>query len=96
MKNILQLFATLLLTIPLFAQWVPQNSGTTANLNDVYCITADFVVLVGDNGTFLKTTDGGANWIAKTSGTTYKLKKIQFANSTTGYAVGFHALCLKQ
>lgn len=95
MKRILHSFIFFLLTIPLFAQWVQQNSGTTADLYDVFAITENTVVVVGTNGTILKTTDGGVNWLPKTSGTTYDLRKVAFANSTTGYAVGFHGTLLK-
>ncbi len=33
---------------------------------------------VGDNGTILKTTDGGANWTAQTSGTTNNFFSVSF------------------
>lgn len=69
------------------AQWEPQNSGTFQNLNDVYCITENTVVVVGDNGTILKTTDGGTNWISKPSGTTNNLSKVQFPSPNVGYAI---------
>lgn len=74
--------------MPVQAQWVQQISGTSENLNDVYCITEDIVVVVGDNGTILKTTNGGANWVQKTSGTTLKLTKVQFASTNIGYVSG--------
>lgn len=74
--------------MPIYAQWVQQTSGTGENLNDVYCITADIVVVVGDNGTILKTIDGGTTWVQKNSGTSYNLEKIQFTNQTIGYTIG--------
>jgi photosystem II stability/assembly factor-like uncharacterized protein len=80
---------------PIYCQWVSQISGVTQNLNDVYCINENFVVTVGDNGTILKTTNGGLNWIQKTSGTIQKLMKVQFANQNTGYAVGESGILLK-
>ena len=70
------------------AQWVQQISGTNELLNDVYCITEDIVVVVGNNGTILKTIDGGANWIAKYSNNNYDLIKVQFPTATVGYAIG--------
>jgi photosystem II stability/assembly factor-like uncharacterized protein len=78
----------ILLAMPIYAQWVPQNSGVTVGLNDVYCITEDIVVVVGESGTILKTLDGGENWIQKTSGTTYNLHKVQFPSPNVGYAIG--------
>ncbi len=53
------LYLFLWFVIPIQAQWTQQNSGTTENLNDVYCISADTVVVVGNNGIILRTTDGG-------------------------------------
>jgi hypothetical protein len=44
-------------------------------------------VVVGDNGTILKTTDGGTNWISKPSGTTNNLSKVQFPSPNVGYAI---------
>ena len=64
MKKLKTIFL-ILLTMPIYAQWVQQTSGTGENLNDVYCITADIVVAVGDNGTILKTIDGGTTWVQK-------------------------------
>jgi len=81
--------------IPVYCQWVSQISGVTQNLNDVYCINENFVVTVGDNGTILKTANGGLNWIQKTSGTIQKLMKVQFANQNIGYAVGENGILLK-
>lgn len=87
MKKIKTLFLILII-IPVQAQWVQQISGTSEGLNDVYCITEDIVVAVGDNGTILKTTNGGTNWVQKTSGTTIKLVKVQFASINVGYVSG--------
>ena len=44
-----------------FAQWVPQNSGTTQGLNGVD-FDAQTGYACGEFGTILKTTDGGSNW----------------------------------
>ena len=39
--------------------WTRQTSGTTENLNKVDFVTKDIGYIVGNNGTILKTTDGG-------------------------------------
>ena len=70
--------------MPFFGQWVQQVSGTNQNLNDIFCVTEDLVFAVGDNGTILKTTDGGLNWVQKTSGTIANVKKVQFTNVNVG------------
>ncbi len=78
-----------------YGQWVPQVSGTTENLNDVFAVTENLVFAVGNNGTILKTTDGGSTWVQKTSGTTQNLTKVQFANQNVGFVIGFNGVLLK-
>jgi photosystem II stability/assembly factor-like uncharacterized protein len=92
-KRILYLF--LWLGISTQAQWTQQNSGTTENLNDVYCISADTVVVVGDNTTILRTTNGGTDWLPVSNPATGNLHKVQFADTQTGYAVGDNGILLK-
>ena len=41
--------------------WQSQISGTTNPLHSVYFINEDTGWVVGDNGTILKTSDGGVN-----------------------------------
>lgn len=96
MKKAVLTLLFICVSLPFYAQWwEPQISGVNVNLNDVYCITTDVVVIVGDGGTILKTIDGGTHWIQKTSGTTNDLAKVQFFNATTGYAVGNGGTLLK-
>ena len=92
-KQIFYLF--LWLAIPMQAQWTQQNSGTTENLNDVYCISADTVVVVGDNATILRTTNGGTDWLSISNPAAVNLHKVQFADTQTGYAVGDAGTVLK-
>jgi photosystem II stability/assembly factor-like uncharacterized protein len=47
-------------------QWRPQSSGTTARLRGVSAVSATVAWASGNNGVYLKTTDGGANWKAAT------------------------------
>src|SRR5258706_9044132 len=44
--------------------WTPQTSNTTASLRGVSAISDKIVWASGTGGTYLKTTDGGANWQA--------------------------------
>src|SRR5207244_1096214 len=46
------------------------------------------VVAVGDYGTILRTTDGGATWTRQSSGTTSPLRGVSFTDANTGTAVG--------
>lgn len=78
-----------------YAQWLIQESGTTAKLNSVYFVNNDTGTTVGANGTVLKTTDGGTNWIAKTSGTSESLNGISYSQPDTGIAVGSYGTIMK-
>src|SRR5271169_2756608 len=46
--------------------WVAQSSGTSASLRGVHAASATVVWASGTNGTYLRTTDGGATWHAAT------------------------------
>ena len=85
----------LLYVLPFLAQWELQNSGVSVGLNDVFCITEDIVVVVGNEGTILKTSNGGTTWVQKTSNTTYNLSKVEFPTANVGYATGVNGVLLK-
>lgn len=89
------LFLFVLFSTTFYAQWMQQNSGVSTNLTDVYCISDEIVVVVGDGGIILKTTNGGTNWLQKLSGTTANLTKVQFPSANVGYAVGSGGILLK-
>ncbi|MGH9768975.1 MAG: YCF48-related protein [Blastocatellia bacterium] len=44
--------------------------------------------VVGNNGTILKTTNGGDAWTAQTSGTAANLRDVYFVDANHGWAVG--------
>lgn len=90
MKNLL-IIIFMLLTPPFYGQWVAQNPNT-GGLRDIYCITENFVVAVGNSGIITKTTDGGTTWVQKNIDATYNLTKVQFANTTTGYTIGTYQI----
>ena len=70
-------------------------SGTSAWLRSVFFIDHDIGIAVGDSGTILRTTNGGATWVARTSGTTEDLHAVSFADPDTGIAVGDEAAILR-
>lgn len=75
-------------TITLNAQtWSAQNSGVTADLDDVFALSATEAWVCGDNGTLLHTTDGGMNWnpVALTGA---DLQGIAFKDESIGIVVG--------
>jgi photosystem II stability/assembly factor-like uncharacterized protein len=44
--------------------------------------------VVGQDGTIIRTTDGGATWIGQASRTSYPLIGVFFIDDDTGTAVG--------
>ena len=75
--------------------WVKQYGGTTENLNTVYFTEKNNGFIVGDNGTLLRTVDGGQSWEIQTSRTTNNLNSISFIDSKNGFIVGSGTTFLK-
>jgi len=96
MKTLISLFSIVLCLSYGTAQWVELDPGVDVpSFSDVYAITPDIVVVVGANGTIIKTTDGGETWQQKDSGTTENLRKVQFPIQDIGYVVGDSGIVLK-
>jgi photosystem II stability/assembly factor-like uncharacterized protein len=72
---------------------VPEGKGYT--LNGVSALDAQTAIAVGDYGTILRTTDGGANWIALPSETSEHLRGVSFIDAATATAVGDHGTILR-
>src|SRR5258707_9438478 len=69
--------------------WFWQNPLPQGNpLRAVSFVDANTGTAVGDYGTILRTTDGGATWTLQTSGTTGGLSAVSFVQANTGTAVG--------
>lgn len=73
-----------------FAQvWVPVGGvPSTASFKALCFINTTTGWVVGDNGSILITTNGGANWTNQTSGTTQTLRGVFFWDANTGWACG--------
>jgi photosystem II stability/assembly factor-like uncharacterized protein len=69
-------------------QWVQQKSGTTRNLYGVSFTDANTGTVVGDSGTILRTTNGGATWNPQSSGTTLPLRGSCFTDAYHGTVIG--------
>jgi photosystem II stability/assembly factor-like uncharacterized protein len=67
------------------AQWVKVNSGTLAWLHSVYFVNQNTGWIVGSNGTFLQTDDGGATWKAKVKFTQDTIRDVYFADEKRGW-----------
>jgi hypothetical protein len=70
------------------AQWVAQTSGVSYDLKSSSFIDSNTGWVVGENGTIIKTVDGGSTWTSQTTNTTNNLNGVSFISSTTGYAAG--------
>lgn len=94
MKTVL---LSIVISLSAFSQstWEQLNSGTTAELRDIYFTSALTGFAVGANGTILKTTNGGEGWIAKSSGTTALLYTVFFYTPTLGFVGGSDATVRK-
>jgi len=57
-------FAFLYAAAALAQTWMPQRSGTEASLRGLGAVNAKVVWASGTGGTYLRTTDSGANWRA--------------------------------
>src|SRR5262245_37349521 len=54
------LFSLLVLAVP--GSWMPQTSGTQSRFRGVSVVSESVAWASGQNGTFSRTTDGGAHW----------------------------------
>jgi photosystem II stability/assembly factor-like uncharacterized protein len=61
----------------------------------VTMLDVNTVVAVGDAGTILRTTDGGATWKQQSSGTTDGLFGVFFTDANTGTEVGYNGTKLR-
>jgi photosystem II stability/assembly factor-like uncharacterized protein len=86
MKKLL-ILSLLLNSLSLYAQWVPQNSGTSNFLNQIFFLNKDTGYVLQDNGVLRRTIDGGANWNIIYSGTP-RPYHIAFTDYMNGHAAG--------
>ena len=68
------------------AQWAPQNSGLLwQTVRGMHFVDPSNGFGVGDNGTLIKTIDGGANWTIENPGTMSLINSVFFQNTSTGW-----------
>ncbi len=85
---ILSLILTFLISSVIFSQWTVQNTPTNDRLRSIDIIDSSNCWAAGNNGTIIRTTDGGTNWTLENSGTSKGLYSIQFPSGNIGWAVG--------
>jgi len=88
-KQLTLLFIFTFLTISYtHAQWIQQNSNVTVDLRKLSFININTGWCIGENGTIIKTTNGGANWDSLNVGSTQNLRSVKFFDENTGWVVG--------
>jgi len=98
MKNITFAMIVMVNTANLFAQssLFLQNPLSQGNsLNGVSFTDANNGTAVGDYGTILRSTNGGATWTSQSSGTTRSLNGVSFTDANNGTAVGDYGKILR-
>jgi photosystem II stability/assembly factor-like uncharacterized protein len=104
MRQKLFLFVLVLLGTVLFfgtanAQWVEQNSGTTANLISISAPTYQIAWVAGSleiaqytyEGVVKRTTDNGSTWIDKSIPNTGQLWNVYAFNENIAFVIGYDA-----
>jgi prepilin-type N-terminal cleavage/methylation domain-containing protein len=69
------------------------NSGTSTQLNDIECATANSCLAVGENGVIRYYN--GSSWSGHTSGTTEDLKRVSMISTSDAVAVGENGTVLR-
>ncbi len=82
------LLVVILFPVRSFAQWTLLNSGTVESLNEIVFPAPDTGYVVGENGTLLRTFNGGDEWALLDVGTPKHLNDIFFLNAQSGFIVG--------
>jgi photosystem II stability/assembly factor-like uncharacterized protein len=65
--------------------WTIINSGTSNKLNDIQFTSSIIGYVAGENGTILKTLDGGNTWFNLSINTTEYINSISFIDDNIGY-----------
>ena len=87
MKYFLRLLCLIILTSSLsFSQWIHQNSNSTRRLLTIYFLNQNMGWAGGNDGSILKTTNGGIDWTYISIGTKYTVHAITFVDSLKGWA----------
>jgi len=82
-------FIFLFNSILLYPQWIQKTSGTTKGLYTVHFINENIGWAAGEDGTILKTIDGGETWLAQSISTPDKIRSIFFTDSLNGWIALF-------
>lgn len=91
MKAILLTITLLICTHLCYAQFQSCIYSPSDNeLHDVYFMDENTGIAVGEEGTILRSVDGGLIWSRRMSDSTITFKKVKFFDSKVGIALGTH------
>jgi Secretion system C-terminal sorting domain/Photosynthesis system II assembly factor YCF48 len=68
------------------------KTGVTENLTGVQFLNTSIGYIWGNNGTLLKTINGGLTWLPINTGIVSTIKKVQFTDENTGYMMADNAI----
>jgi photosystem II stability/assembly factor-like uncharacterized protein len=75
--------------------WIRGVPPTTEALQDVFFTDLDHGFVVGDNGTLMRTADGGATWTSIPTGQSMALMAVHFSDPMHGWVVGRNSVVLR-
>lgn len=84
-KNILVLFLLLVCFQTAKADWTKRDSNTLAWLQDVYFLNEKIGWIVGSNGAYLVTNDGGKTWTKEKNSTKDNIRQVYFSDASNGW-----------
>ncbi len=91
-NSILAIIFLILSALNTHAQWVRQNSNTNNNLTKVTFLNVNTGIAVGENGTAVKTTNGGATWHIMQTNVTENINECLLLNANTGFLLTYRKL----
>ncbi len=72
------------------AQFEATSTGTEVGLEDIYFINENIGIAVGEEGTIIRSTDGGLTWSTIISTENTVLQEVEFFDELNGIASGTH------
>jgi photosystem II stability/assembly factor-like uncharacterized protein len=89
MKNFILLILTCLAFGNSYAQnyWIQHGTPASRDLREIYFLDSLKGWAAGDQGTMIKTTNGGTNWTAQNTGIESDIYDLFFINENTGWAI---------
>ncbi len=69
-------------------EWTTVSSGSAENLNDIIFNSSTSAVIVGTNGTILKSDNTGFSWSPASVSHTIEIRAVDFMDNNNGFAIG--------